>query len=95
MQLRELNGQLIADKTPQDVIKGQDIEQFHELLVSEQVANELRKDVSYLAPDYWQLIINKIDWEITVSVGSELTFPVFTIEGIVELENDLPVLTFL
>ncbi len=100
MQLRELNGQLIADKTPQDVIKGEYVEQFHEFLVSEQVGNELRTRPSYLTPDYWQLVINKdlsIDdeqfyWEITVSVDAGLTFPVFTIEGIVKLEDDLPVL---
>jgi len=100
MQLRELNGQLIANKTPQDVIKGEYIEQFHEFLVSEQVANELRKCTSYLAPDYWKLAINKdlsindeqFYWEITVSVDAGLTFPVFTIEGIVKLEDNLPVL---
>ena len=97
MQLRELNGQLIADKTPQDVIKGQDIEQFHEFLVSEQVANELRKYESYLSPDYWYLVINndlsisdeQLLWQITVS---GIVFQPITVEGIVKLEDDLPVL---
>ena len=97
MQLRELNGQLIADKTPQDGIKGQDIEQFHEFLVSEQVANELRKYVSYLAPNYWYLVINKdlsindeqLYWEITVS---GIVFQPITVAGIVKLEDDLPIL---
>jgi hypothetical protein len=97
MQLRELNGQLIADKTPQDVIKGQDIEQFHEFLVSEQVANELRKYASHLDPNYWYLVINKglsindeqLHWEITVS---GIVFQPITVAGIVKLEDDLPIL---
>jgi hypothetical protein len=98
MQLRELKGQLIADKTPQDVIKGQDIEQFHGFLVSEQVANELRKVASYLAPDYWYLVINKdlsindeqLHWEITVR-DIVLQLP---IEGVVKFEDDSPILAF-
>jgi len=99
MQLKELNGQLIAYRTPNfDVIKGEYVEQFHEFLISEQVANDLRKYQSHLDLDYWDLAVAKdlstcdeqFYWEITVRVVP-MQHP---IQGIVKFENSLPVLAF-
>ena len=99
MQLRELNGQLIAYRTPNiDVIKGEYVEQFHEFFISEQVANDLWKHQSHLDLDYWYLTVAKdlsvsdeqFYWEITVR-----DVPVqHPIQGIVKFENNSPVLAF-
>jgi hypothetical protein len=98
MQLRELDGQLVAHTSTIDVIKGEYLERLQEFLVSEQVANELKKYASFLAPNYWYLVINKdlstndeqLHWEITVR-DIVLQLP---IEGVVKFEDNLPVLAF-
>ncbi len=98
MQLRELNGQFIANKTSHDVIKRDYIEQFHEFLISEQVANDLLKHQNHPNIDYWYLAIAKdltigdeqFYWEITVR-DVVLQLP---IKGIVKFEDNLPVLAF-
>ena len=98
MQLRELNGQLTAYKTTCDVINEDSVNQFHEFLISEQVANELRKCPSYLATDYWYLVISKdlsigneeFYWEITVrDVPLQLSN-----RGVVKFEDELIILSF-
>ena len=100
MQLRELNGQLIANRTPNiDVIKGEYVEQLQEFLVSEQVSNDLRNYARYLDSDYWYLVINKdlsisdeqLYWEITVR---DLKIQPTPLQGIIKFEDDLPVLAF-
>ena len=100
MQLRELNGQLIANRTPNIVvIKGEYVEQLQEFLVSEQVSNDLRNYARYLDSDYWYLVINKdlsisdeqLYWEITVR---DLKMQQTPLKGIVRFENDLPILAF-
>lgn len=98
MQLKELNGQLIAHTSTVDVIKGEYIKQIQEFLVSEKVSNDLRKHSNYLDLDYWYLSIakdlsvsdEKFYWEITVK-NITVQFP---IKGIVKLENNLLVLAF-
>ena len=102
MQLKELNGQLIAHRTPIiDIIKGGYVEQLKEFFLSEQVSNDLRSysKSRYLDPDYWYLAINKdlsisdeqLYWEITVR---DLEIQQTPLKGIVKFENDLPVLAF-
>jgi hypothetical protein len=56
MQLRELNGQLIAHTSAIDVIKGEYLEHLQEFLVSEEVSKDLQKYPNYLNPDYWYLV---------------------------------------
>jgi len=100
MQLKELNGQLIAHRTPIiDTIKGEYVEQLQEFLLSEKVSNDLRDYARYLDPDYWYLAINKdssisdeqLYWEITVR---DLKIQQTPLQGIVKFEDDLPVLAF-
>ncbi len=92
MQLRELNGNLKAYKTSNDVIHG--LDSFSEFHISERVANELQKDSDFLAENHWYLAIGKyeetapIGWEITV-YRNGLQIP---IEGTVEFEDGFPVL---
>ena len=48
MQLRELNGQLIAHTSTIDVIKGEYLEHLQEFLVSEEVSKDLQKYPNYV-----------------------------------------------
>jgi hypothetical protein len=98
MQLRELNGQLKAYKTPNDEIH--ELDSYSEFHISERVANELRKDTDFLAENHWYLVIGKyeetapIEWEITVcnSVSGQITIQEILIMGTIEFKNEFPVL---
>ncbi len=99
MQLRELNGQLIAHTSTIDVIKGEYLEHLQEFLVSEEVSKDLQKYPNYLNPDYWYLAVakdlsigdDKLYWEVTVR---DLITQATPLHGIVKFEDDSPVLAF-
>ncbi|MGB3517760.1 MAG: hypothetical protein WBA43_14995 [Elainellaceae cyanobacterium] len=57
MLLKEVDGQLKAYKTSVDVING--LDEYKEFLVSEHIAEDLRKDPNFLREDYWYLTVGK------------------------------------
>jgi len=99
MQLRELNGQLIAQTSTIDVIKGGHEEHLREFLTSEEVSKDLQKYQNYLNTDFWYLVVNKdlsigddkLYWELTTQ---NLKFQQIPLRGIVEFQEDLPILVF-
>ena len=95
MQLKEMGGQLTAQKTASDVING--LDDFSEFQVSARVAYELRQSASFLAENYWSLTVGEpdptaalLEWEITV-MGNATPMQV-PLKGVVDIENGLPVL---
>lgn len=99
MQLRELNGQLIAYTSNIDVIKGGHEDHLREFLISEDVSKDLQKYQNYLNTDFWYLVVNKdlsigddkLHWELTTQ---NLKFQQTPLNGIVKFKEDLPVLAF-
>lgn len=70
MNLKEVGGSLIACKTALDIVHG--LEGCNEFLVSERVAEELRKNPNFMSEGYWYLAIGKyedsdqMEWEISI-----------------------------
>ncbi len=99
MQLRELNGRLVAHTSTIDVIKEEYLEHLQEFLVSEEVSKDLQKHLNYLNPDYWYLVVakdlsisdDKLYWQITVR---DLIIQKTPLHGIVKFEDNSPVLAF-
>lgn len=99
MHLKEIDGNLRACKTSIDVIDSA-LDRYNEgFLVSERVAEKLKRvaeestnNLNFLDQDYWYLVIRKnLDqtaWEITV-YEVPIQKP---ITGYVSFENDPPVL---
>lgn len=95
MYLKESNGQLKAYKTSSDIIN--QLKDFSEFQIFDQVANELRHNSNFLSRDYWYLVIGKetdvIAWEIT-TIKIFNGVPEIAIRGIIRFNNKLPVLDF-
>jgi hypothetical protein len=109
MQLKEINGQLIAyrNSIALDIIDN-DLDIFNDFLISLQVANHLRNTSDYLAENHWRLTIVKhivndklvIDdsgkpmFKWEISVNSSIQQYKDIIEGFIKFNYALPILVF-
>lgn len=92
MNLKEVDGSLIAYKTALDIVHG--LEGCNEFLVSERVAEELRKNPNFMNEGHWYLAIGKykdsdqIEWEISI-YGVPVQVP---LRGYINFDSGFPIL---
>lgn len=90
MNIKEIDGDLRAYKTSIDIIHG--LDGCDEFLLSERVAQELKRSPDFLNEGYWYLAIGEdstsLIWEISVN-GVSLQVP---LKGQINFEDGQPVL---